>query len=193
MRGVPEENISGFTLVEAAQDEPDATVADLVLTAPDLASPQSVFVCVNAKGDEDWLSLGVITNNLNPEVTYFKQPLADFATNQWYEVVVPAALLKAGTNQLTYFLHSAGPTNSSVFVGLGITEVFSPVVSALAATNNQLILRLENLIPMANYELQHSASLTNWQTLTNLMPDITVDSLSTPVTNMATFYRLLMP
>jgi hypothetical protein len=185
----------GFGLFE---NSPDGAVGEVVLTQAEIDAGEKVFVLVDSKGDEDWLEFGVLGGqdgggSLTNRVV-FKQPLADFETNQWYEIQIPASFLVPGTNTYTYFLNSAGGTNSSVFFATGTIEDLAPTVSHLALTNNFIALGVSNLVEGYSYSLEQTAdSLTNWQQAVSFTASNQVETLSLPMTNSSMFYRIALP
>lgn len=166
----------------------------MVLTQTEINAGEKVFVLVDSKGDEDWLELGVIGSANGTNAVFFKQALADFETNQWYEIEVPASLLVAGTNTYTYFLNSTGAPNSSVFFALGLFEDLAPTISRITSTNNAIGLQLSNLVSGFAYSVEQAAtSLTTWQPTLTFTATNEVRTVTFPMTNSAMFYRVALP
>lgn len=191
VRGSLESPIVGSTLVTSS---PDIMVNQLVLTESDLTFPQRVYVSVDYKQEEDWFSLGVQTNAAIPEVTFFKQPMSEFETNQWYGIDVPSSLLIAGTNFVSHIVHSRNGTNTSMFIALGTREVFAPTFTNVQHANNEVKLQLGNLRFGANYVVEATTgTMTHWHPVMNFSAYNNTQPVNVSSTNSAMFYRLARP
>ena len=180
----------GFDLTEVSPD-PQFATSRVNLTAQDITNGLTFNCMAEAKGGEDWLELAA-----NGTV-YFREPLAGFSTNQWYEVSVPTNLLVLGANDFDYGLSSAGATNSVVFFALGRTAELPPQFSGIQITNDTVSLNLTNLIPGFTYTVEQKAiAATNWYAATSitLTPDSTPQTVTLPATNATgMFYRIALP
>lgn len=184
IRGSLDGNFFGLDLVEAS---PVFFIFSETLSQAEAQTNRYVPLMVESKGDEDWLELSVNGTN------YFKQSLAEFETNRWYEVDVPLGSLVEGENTYAFFLNSTGAANSRIFFPLGEPQDRPPKIAEFTVTNSSLSLTVSNLIKEFDYAVEQTTVFTNWQqtkifTATNKFQTVTL-----PMTNSASFYRVALP